>query len=42
MVSWGWGCGQTMENPKELNPGYYTNVIKLTSWISSVLSSNGA
>ncbi|XP_076823355.1 uncharacterized protein LOC143469513 [Clavelina lepadiformis] len=35
LVSWGWGCGQEYRQDGILHqfPGYYTNVLRMMSWI---------
>ena len=38
IVSWGWGCGQFIGNQQI--PGFYTNVLKFTSWIANKTAEN--
>jgi len=43
IVSWGWGCGQTLVVNGIANtqvPGYYTNVMVLMDWVQETLAMN--
>ena len=43
IVSWGWGCGQTIVLNGVANtqvPGYYTNVMALMDWVKTTLAAN--
>ena len=43
IVSWGWGCAQTLTVNGISNvqvPGYYTNVMVLMDWVKSTLAVN--